>query len=86
MCVCVCVCVSTDLLPGARHADAVLHGDFGCRVSTWSRVLSEAQIIIGAQVNHIVHHPTRVAAGEEEEEIIRERKRSIDERKLMILN
>lgn len=52
----------TDFLPGARHANAVFSGDPCHRVSAWSGVLSEAEVIIGAQVNHVARHLTRVPA------------------------
>lgn len=58
----------TDLLPSACNSDAVLHGDLGCGVSTWASVLSEAKVIIGAQVNHIQHYPTCVPGRETEED------------------
>lgn len=61
------VCFSTDLLPGAGDADAVLDGDLGRRVSTRSGVLSKAQVIIGAQVNHILQHPACVSGRERED-------------------
>lgn len=57
----------TDFLPGARHAHAVFHGDLGHRVGAWSGVLSKAEVIIGAQVNHAAHHLTRVPAEGERE-------------------
>lgn len=52
----------TDFLPGARHPDAVFDGDLGHRVSAWADVLSEAEVIVGAQVNHLPRHLTRVPA------------------------
>lgn len=57
----VCVCAPyTNFLPGAGDSDAVCPDDLGCRVSTRSSILSEAQVIIGAQVNHILHCATCV--------------------------
>lgn len=59
----------TDFLPGARHANAVFDGDLGHRLGTRPGVLSEAEVIIGAQVDHATHHLTRVPVegGETEE-------------------
>lgn len=56
-----CVCgVCTDLLPGAGHADAILHGDLGGRVGAGPGVLSEAQVVVRAQVDDVRQHPARV--------------------------
>lgn len=69
----------TNLLPGACDADAVLHGDLGCRVGTRARVLSEAEVIVRAQVNHVLHHPTCESGSEgddnQAQETINERRR-----------
>ncbi len=60
VCVCVLVHVCTNLLPGACDSDTILDGDLSCSVSTRSGVFSEAEVIIRAQVNHILHYPTCV--------------------------
>lgn len=60
--------VRTNFLPGACNSDAVLGGDLGRRVGTRPGVLREAEVIIRAQVNHILHYPTRVPGREKEED------------------
>lgn len=61
-------CVRTNFLPGARNPDAVLEGDLGRRVGTRPGVLREAEVIIRAQVNHVLRYPTRVPGREREED------------------
>lgn len=73
--------VCTNFLPGARNSDTVLDGDLGCRVSTQPGVLSKAEVIIRAQVNHILHYPTRVPGREREED--NQTEEAINERKFV---
>lgn len=51
----------THLLPGAAHSHAVRHGHMGGGGGAGARVLSEAQVVIGAQVDHVLHDSARVA-------------------------
>lgn len=57
VCVCVCAPCSTDLLSGAGDAHSILHCDLGCSVGTRAGVFGEAEVIVGAQVDHVLLHP-----------------------------
>ena len=69
---CVCVCCSsvslTHLTAGASHPDAVLFRHFDGCVGTLARVLGEAQVVVGAHVDHVPHDLARVPGGERERE------------------
>lgn len=73
--------VCTNFLPGARNSNTVLDGDVCCSVSTQPGVLSKAEVIIRAQVNHILHYPICVPGREREED--NKTEEAINERRLV---
>ena len=79
MCVCVCFCVGvlcvccfsislTHLTAGAADPGSVLFSHLDGCVSTLAHVLSKAQVVVGAHVDHVPHDPTRVPGWERERE------------------
>lgn len=52
----------TNLRASAAHSSSVLSGALHSSVSTGTSVLSEAQVVVGAHVDDVLHHFARMSA------------------------